>query len=93
MWKDQTIDLSLDSGRDVEGSHIGQRERFRTGCGKIIPWTKACIQDWMWKDHTMDLGLDLGLDMEGSYYGEREILGRDVEGLNHGLKLGFRTGC
>ena len=70
--------LSLNLGRDVEKSYYGLKLGFRTGCGKIIPWTKAWIQDGMWKDHITGLSLDLGRDVERSY---------------HGLKLGFRTGC
>ena len=54
MWKDHIMGLSLDLGRDVEGSYYGLKLGFRTGCGKIIPWTKAWIEDGMWKDHIMD---------------------------------------
>ena len=78
MWKDHIMGLSLDLGRDVERSYYGLKLEFRTGCGKIIPWTKAWIQDGMWKDHIMGLSLDLGRDVEGAY---------------NGLKVGFRTGC
>ncbi|KAK3777319.1 hypothetical protein RRG08_001369 [Elysia crispata] len=69
IWKDHTMDKSLDSGRDVEGSHTGQRERYRRGSGRITQWTAGKFPDGMWKDHKMDSGKDLGRDLERSYHG------------------------
>ena len=65
------MDRGEKSGRDVEGSHHGQRRKIRTGCGRIIPWTEEKNQDVMWKDHTMDRGEKSGRDVEGSYHGQR----------------------